>query len=107
MSKPKRTLQNAGFDEYADSVRTAQYLDSIRQARFNDYKNIIVQERRDEVNRNKQDAKKYGPFAIFPIMYRGAKDIFSGPSYNRERAIKEAVNAEAEYNKFIKGKNKK
>lgn len=105
MPNKKRSLEYAGqkeFDNYVDSVRTANILDSIRQARFNDYRNIISDEMYAEVQQNKADVKKYGPLAIVPLFYRAGKDMLFGKESDKKRkAREEAIQARKAYETFI------
>lgn len=108
MPNPKRSLEAAGnFDNYVDSVRTANVLDSIRQAKFENYKQVISNKTKEKVKKNKQDAKQYGPLAFFPIFYRAGMDIINGPTQDVIDAHREALNAQNNYINFVRPQKQK
>lgn len=66
------------------------------------YRQAIINANNTEVQQNKNDANRYGPLAIFPIMYRGAKDMFGFTRENAEvtKYREELRKARKAYNKF-------
>lgn len=104
--KNKRSLETYGlnqdFDNYVDSVRTATILENNMNMARNQYRQAIINAHNAEVQQNKDDANRYGPLAIFPIMYRGAKDMFGFTRENNEvtKSREEFKKARKAYNKF-------
>lgn len=90
-----------------DSLKRAQVLEADKNAKMEAYKQALKDERHREVLQNQEDVASYGPLAVFPLLYRGAKKMFTGSSEEVDRARQDAIRAQREYNEFTSPQKKK
>lgn len=104
--RSKRLLENAGvntdFTNYVDSVKNAKILENNMNIASEQYRQTILNNMQQEVQQNRADASKYGPFGIIPIMYRGARQMFGIDKENPEvtKARQKAKETREAYKRF-------